>query len=329
MSGSDQDRPCPTRRQLLWLGVGAFAVAAWPAIGRRSVVRRSVPVMGTMADIAVVHGDRAQAQVAINAAIAELRQVERWMTRFDVSSDVGRANRDAATEATVVSPETAMVIAAALGWADASSGAFDPCLVRAIELWDVGSRRLPPPPNAFTRLAGRQLYRALDVDTWRGQPAVRFSDPDGGLDLGGIAKGYGVDRAVDALRQRGVERAIVNVGGDLYAIGAGRDDEPWRVGVRSPEHPDRVVATLSVRDRAIATSGTYLQYFESRGRRYHHLIDPDTAAPRTCTMQSLTISADSCMAADAAATALFGVDGAVAARVLARHAPDASIEMVL
>ncbi len=285
--------------------------------------------MGTMADIAVVHGDRTRAQAAIDAAIAELQQVERWMTRFDPASDIGRANRTAAIEATAIAPATSAVIAAALGWAGASDGAFDPCLVRAIEVWDVGNRSAPPPASAFARLAGRRLYRALDVDTWRGRPAVRFSDPDVGLDLGGIAKGYGVDRAVAALRQRGIEHAIVNVGGDLYAIGSGGDDEPWRVGVRSPEHPDRIVATLAVRNQAIATSGSYLQYFESRGRRYHHLMDPDTAAPRTCAMQSLTISADSCMTADAAATALFGSGAAVAAGVLARHAPDARIEMTL
>ncbi len=329
MFESDQRQAGLTRRDLLWLGVGALAVAAWPAIGRRSVVRRSVPVMGTLADIVVVHADRARAHAAITAAIVELQDVERWMTRFDPMSDVGRANRLASVEATAISPATSAVIAAALGWAGASGGAFDPCLVRAIEVWDVGHRSAPPAPDAFARLAGRRLYRALDLDTWRGQPSVRFADPDVGLDLGGIAKGYGVDRAAAALRARGIDHAIVNVGGDLYAIGADVDDEPWRVAVRSPDHPDRTVATLSVRDQAMATSGSYLQYFESRGRRYHHLLDPDTAAPRTCAMKSLTVSADTCMTADAAATALFGRDAADAARVLARHAPTATIAMAM
>jgi len=329
VSGSDQTRLHPTRRELLLLGVGAFVVAAWPSSGRRSVIRRSVPVMGTVADFAVVHGDRVRAQEAINAAIAELQQVERCMTRFDPESDVGRANRAAATEATTVSLATAAVIAAALDWADASDGAFDPCLARTIEAWDVTHRSDPPPPAAYERLAGRRLYRALDVATWRGQPALRFRDPDVGLDLGGIAKGYGVDRAVAALRQHGISHAIVNVGGDLYAIGSAEDGDPWRVGVRSPDQPDRIVATLEVRDRAIATSGTYLQYFESGGHRYHHLMNPDTAAPRVCTMKSLTVSADSCMAADAAATALFGGTDADTDRVLAQLALSARIERVI
>ncbi len=330
MSGSDWNRWRPTRRDVLFVGVGAFAVAAWPLGRRLSIARRSVPVMGTVADIAVVHGDRAKAQAAITAAIAELQQVERWMTRFDPSSDVGRANGSAAVDAVPVTADTALVLMEAIGWAEATDGAFDPCLGRAIEAWDVANRQEPPSPGAFTRLAGRRLYRGLDVDARMGaRPVVRFTDPDIGLDLGGIAKGYGVDRAVDALRGHGIANAIVNVGGDLYAMGAGADGEPWQVGIRSPFEPDETVAMLPVRDRAVATSGSYLQYFESRGRRYHHLIDPGTAAPRACAMQSLTISANRCITADAAATALFGAETPTAGRILARHAADVQVELAI
>jgi len=329
VAGSDRGRLRPTRRDVLLLGVGAFAVAAWPLTRRLSTVRRSVPVMGTMADFVVAHPDRARAQAALNAALAELQQVERWMTRFDADSDIGRVNRLAAGEAVTVSPATAEVVRAALGWAEATDGEFDPCLVRVIETWDVANRKEPPPATAFTRLAGRRLYRAVDVDRLAGQPAVRLTGGDAGLDLGGIAKGYGVDRAVEALRRHGIAHAIVNVGGDLYAMGTAGDDEPWRVAVRSPERPETTVATLEVRDQAVATSGSYLQYFENRGRRYHHLIDPATASPRACAMRSLTISADSCITADAAATALFGAAPSAARRVLAAHAPDARVELAI
>jgi thiamine biosynthesis lipoprotein len=285
--------------------------------------------MGTMAEFAVVHHDRAAAQVAIDAAISELHEVDRRMTRFDPTSDVGRANRGAARDAVIVSSATAGVVAHAIGWAEASKGRFDPCLVRAIELWDVGVRKDPPSPSAFSRLAGRHLYRDLDLDTLAGQPAIRFAHRDVGLDLGGIAKGYGVDRAVAALRAHGMRDAVVNVGGDLYAMGTAEDGDAWRVGIRSPSRPARLVTTVSVRDQGVATSGSYLQYFESRGRRYHHLIDPETAAPRNCEMQSLTISAVDCITADAAGTALFGRDPAEGARLLAQHAPTATIVKVI
>jgi thiamine biosynthesis lipoprotein len=319
----------PTRRDVLVLGVGVFAVATVPWAGRRRPVRRTVPVMGTVADFAVIHDDRAAAQAAIEVAIAELRKVDRWMTRFDAASDVGRANLNAAREAVIVSPATADVVSSAIDWAEASDGWFDPCLVRTIEVWDVGHRQEPPDPSAFRRLASRRLYRNLDVGSFKGQPAVRFHDADVGLDLGGIAKGHGVDRAVTALRDAGMRDAIVNVGGDLYAMGVGQDGDAWRVGIRSPERPDRLVTTLAVRDRAMATSGSYLQYFDSRGRRYHHLLDPETATPRACEMQSLTISAQTCVTADAAGTALFGRDPSDAARVLSAHAPNAAVVLAI
>ena len=329
MSDDRHTRQWPTRREVLVLGVGAFAIAAVPLRGRRRAVRRTVPVMGTVAEFAVVHDDRTEAHAAIDAAIGDLQEVDRMMTRFDPTSDIGRTNLGAAREAVTVSPATAGVVAAAIGWAEASEGWFDPCLVRTIELWDVGARRTPPSPSAFSRLAGRHLYRDLDLDTLAGQPAIRFTGADVGLDLGGIAKGYGVDRAVATLRAHGMRDAIVNVGGDLYAMGTAEDGDAWEVGIRSPDQPTRVVTTLSVRDQAVATSGSYLQYFESGGRRYHHLIDPETAAPRMSEMQSLTISANDCLTADAAGTALFGRDPADGRHLLARHAPTAAVALAI
>lgn len=307
MSGPDTAVRTPSRREFVALGVGALVVASIPwSRRRRAAAHRTLPVMGTLADITVLHRDEAYAQAAIGAALARLQQTDRLMTRFQVGSDVGRANGGAANDAVHVTRETAEVLAAALAWADRSEGAFDPALGRAIRLWDVGERTVPPAETAVARLAGRRLYRALDVDRWRGHPAVRFASDDVALDLGGIAKGYGVDQAVATLRDWGITSALVNVGGDLAAIGRAADDRPWRVGVRSPDRADVLVATFDLENAAIATSGDYLQYFEYHGRRFHHLLDPATAAPRVSAMRSITVQAADCMTADAAATACFG-----------------------
>ncbi|MHC4668238.1 MAG: FAD:protein FMN transferase, partial [Planctomycetota bacterium] len=182
----------------------------------------------------------------------------------------------------------------------------DPCLGRAVGLWDVTRRCAPPPAPRVRALAGRRLHRALDLDAWRGRPVVTFRDPDVALDLGGIAKGFGVDRAVAALRARGIESGLVNVGGDLYALGTSEDGDPWRIGVRSSHAPEQVTTTLALTDEAAATSGDYEQGFEHGGRRYHHLLDPATGAPRRSAAHSLTVTAATCMTADAAATARFG-----------------------
>jgi thiamine biosynthesis lipoprotein len=312
------ERRHPNRREFIALGVGALVVASLPVgLGRRRrLVRRSVPVMGTIADIAVVHRDPRYAHAAIDAAIAELRFVDRTMSRFSSSSDVGRANLEAGAGPVAVTPETALVLEEALRWAAASEGAFDPCLGRVLALWDVGGRREPPPADQVARFAGRGLYQCMEFGTRAGEPVVLFRDADVAIDLGGIAKGYGVDRAVEALRSYGIYNGLVNCGGDLYAMGHSEDGDPWTVGIRDPEDPDRLIETIAASDCAMATSGDYLQYFQYGGRRYHHMLDPISGEPKRSSMRSLTVTAENCMAADAAATAAFGMPAAEAARLL-------------
>ncbi len=306
--GPEATGRAPTRREFIALGIGAFVVAALPLTGRRPlrIVRRRAPSMGTIAELGVVHRDPVYAQSALDAALHELLRVEAAMTRFRPDSDVGRINLQAGGDPVSVSRETARVVLEALRWAEASEGAFDPSIGRAVALWNVGERVVPPAADEVDALAGRHLYRGVSVDRWRGRPVVGLEDREAAVDLGGIAKGYGVDRAVQTLREWGISGGLVNVGGDLYALGRSPEGEPWRVGVRSPDEPSRLTRTLDVEDAAVATSGDYEEFFEHRGRRYHHLLDPLTAAPRQTRHRSVTVTASDCMTADAAATTVFG-----------------------
>ena len=321
------ERANPSRREFVALGIGALVVAGLPVDvrRRRQLVRRSLPVMGTIADIAVVHRDPQYAHRAIDAALAELRWVDETMTRFDAGSEVGRANLEALARPVVISAETAIVLTEALRWAAASAGGFDPCLGRALELWDVGRRQVPPAEAELRSLAGPRLYRQLELASSTAEPTVRFHDPRVAIDLGGIAKGYGVDRAVEALRSFGIYNGLVNVGGDLYALGRSEDGDAWTVGIRDPEKPDQLIESIEASDCAVATSGDYLQYFQYGGRRYHHMLDPLTGEPRISEMRSLTIKAETCMTADAAGTTLFGLPAAEATRVLLAAEPSAGV----
>jgi FAD:protein FMN transferase len=316
----------PSRREFLALGAGAFVVAAMPGVIRpkRQIVRRAVPVMGTIAEVGVVHRDERYAQGAIDAAIAELRAVDRTMTRFSDESEVGRANLKAAIRPVGIGAGTAEVVASALRWAERSDGAFDPTIGAAVRLWDVGHRHAPPAAAEVGRHAGG-LYRSLELGRSGGQDVVLYHDPGIALDLGGIAKGYGVDRAVAALRAWGVTDALVNVGGDLYAMGRSASGDEWEVGVRDPDDARKLIARFQISDRAVATSGDYQQYFEHGGQRYHHLLDPRTGAPRRSRVRSVTVAADHCMAADAAGTAVFGMDRASAERLIAAVEPGATL----
>ena len=328
MSSDQFLRRHPDRREFLTMGMGVFVALSLPrALWRHNpLVKRTFPLMGTIAEVQVAHKDERFAEDAIDAAIAELQWVERTMTRFRSDSDIGRANLGAGRDGVRVTSETVIVIAAALRAASVSDGRFDPAVGAASELWDVLNRHEPPADDRVQRLAARGFWRKVDVAVSAGAPRVRFDDPDLHLDLGAIAKGYGVDRATGVLRSRGVRHAIVTVGGDLFALGQSPEGEPWTVGIRSPHDRHELAATLRVSDRAVATSGDYERFFRWHGMRYHHLIDPATAAPRRTPFHSATVLANRCIDADAVSTAVFGLPRD-AALVIAQRI-DASAEVI-
>ena len=323
--------PCPSRRDFISLGIGAFVVGSIPfaARGRKQLVRRTLPVMGTFGEVAVLHKDPRYAQGAIDAAFKELQRVEALLTRFRPDSEIGRANRLAFSVPQGVSAETSGVLRSALRWADVTDGAFDPCLGKAVALWDFGNRTRPPESAEISRFAKPGLFKALELGTSSGGEVVVFHEEAVGIDLGGIGKGYGVDRAVQALRSWGIQNALVNVGGDLFALGESEDGDPWKVGVRSPDDPNGLAATLRMSNRAVATSGDYHQFFEHEGRRFHHLLNPVTGAPSNASVRSVTVAAESCMDADAAATTAFVASVEAAGRMMTRVSPGSEVVHVI
>ncbi len=327
MTFENRKQPLPSRREFISLGIGAFVVGTIPfaARGRKRLVRRTLPSMGTLGEVAVVHKDEKYAQGAIDAAFQELHRVESLLTRFRPDSEIGRANLTAFAGPQNVSAETSGVLRSALQWADVTDGAFDPCLGQVVALWDVGNRSRPPDTEAVHRFARRGLFKSLELGKSQGQDMVVFHEEDMGIDLGGIGKGYGVDRAVEVLRSWGIQNALVTVGGDLYALGVSVGGDPWNVGVRSPDDPKALATTLKMSDRAVATSGDYQQFFEHGGRRYHHLLDPTTGAPSQARLRSVTVAAESCMAADAGATTAFVASVDAARLVLPRVAPGSEV----
>ena len=327
MTVENGKRSFPSRRDIISLGIGAFVVGSFPfaARSRKHLVRRTLPVMGTLGELALVHKDQRYAQGAMDAAFQELQRVEALLTRFSPTSEIGAANRRAFRQPQGVSVETADVLSTSLRWAEASEGAFDPCLGQAVALWDVGNRTTPPEVQEVDRFRGRGLYKALEIGQSQGRDVVVFHEEDLGIDLGGIGKGYGVDRAVSVLRSWGIENALVNVGGDLFAMGVSEDGDPWKVGVRSPDDPKGLAATLGMSDRGVATSGDYHQYFEHQGHRYHHLLNPKTGVPSSVEIRSVTVAAESCMAADAGATTAFVTSLEKARGVMSRVSPGSEV----
>lgn len=315
------------RRTFLALGVGILGVASAPAWlrPRTGLVHLSVPVMGTVAELAIASPTERAARQVLRAAAAELQRVESLMSRFSTASEVGRFNASGDGAVVHLGPETSHVIRAALEWAELSDGAFDPTLESLTRAWDPGYRSRPPSRSELrvpaARSGGWRALASISADPWPSVPdggETYLRNEDNGLDLGGIAKGYAVDAAARVLREHGVFSGLVNVGGDLMAMGEAPDGSPWRVGVRDPADPRNVVRSLEVTDRGVATSGDYLRFFDHGGVRYHHILDPETRAPARGRVRTITVVADDVMTADAAATTAFVLGPSRAEPVLAR-----------
>lgn len=289
-----------TRPLIIIVLLGALALLAVQRCAREDVgsVSRGRLVMGTVVEIVAFGDDPDRLDRAITAAFDEMARIEELMSPHRPQSEVARLSR--ASSATAVSPETAAVIALGLEVGEASGGAFDMTLGRLKGLWGVESEqpRVPTEREIRTALAGTGP-QALRLE---GERVVK-GDPLLAVDLGGIAKGYAIDRALEVLARAGAQSASVNAGGDMRLLGD-RDGRPWRIGIQHPRHPGRLLATLSLGEAAVVTSGDYERFFEQGGVRYHHLFDPRTGYPAN-RCQGVTVVAESAALADALATAAF------------------------
>ncbi len=315
------------RRAFLGLGVGILGVAVVPRWLRGSgVVHRStVPVMGTLAELAVVDTDPRRAGIALRAAAVELTRVESLMTRFDPGSDIGRFNDASAGTRVPVSSETVEVVLRARDWAEVTGGAFDPTLERLTRIWDPMITDRPPSAESVQAAAlDAGGWSDLECDSDASGAWMRRTD-GAALDLGGIAKGWAIDRSVDLLAGMGVESALVSVGGDLAALGRPPDGGAWQIGIRDPRDPDGVVRTVDLTDGAMATSGDYLRFFDHDGMRYAHILDPTHAAPRRGGVHSVTVKAAKAADADAASTAAFVLGHSAAQRRFVESGRDVRI----
>jgi FAD:protein FMN transferase len=259
---------------------------------------RSRIIMGTVVEITVLGGEAGQRAPALDAAFAEMARIEALLSPHLADSDVARLSSGAAP--VQVAAETALVIGTGLEIAAASGGRFDLNLGRLKALWDFegGMPQVPSEEAIAAALVGIGPT-ALQLDGL----TVSKSEPQLAVDLGGIAKGFAVDRAIDVLRRHGIEHASINAGGDLRLLGD-RQGRPWRIAIQHPRQPEQVLAIIPSAGQAVVTSGDYQRFFLAEGLRYHHLLDPHNGHPAGA-CQSVTVVAAEAMLADALATAAF------------------------
>ncbi|MFO0675155.1 MAG: FAD:protein FMN transferase [Polyangiaceae bacterium] len=264
--------------------------------------------MGTHVAFAAFTGpglDSAKIRSAFEKAHAELVRLEALMTTWNAESEVSRINASAGRSPVKVGSETLDVVREALHTSAISDGTFDITFEVLHGLWKFDQDWDPHPPSPEAIRAKLPLLDWKKVKVDERASTVFLTRPGMRISLGGIAKGYGVDRAAKVLVDEGLVAFYAQAGGDLLTKGTKPDGSPWVAGIRDPRgSATTVIATLPISDHAFSTAGDYERSYVVGGKRYHHIIDPRTGQPAT-ESRSVTIWAPTALLADAIDDAVF------------------------
>lgn len=287
------------------LGAGLAGAAAprWlaasaPAAGEVFVERWSW-AMGQPVHLQLFAASEAAGYETAQAVLAELRRVERALSRFDEASDLSELNRRAGRGALAAGPDLMAVLGAALRFEHATGGAFDAAVEPLMRAWGFHAPRTTE-PTAAELAEARAAVRAARIDLRNGRAALEGRATQ--LDLGGIGVGYGLDRAAGVLRARGIRRALLDVSGDCLALDAPPGEAGWQVDVADPDRPGAVIASTRLRHAALATSSNLVSVVRYGRAIRGHVMDPATGWPAQRCRQ-VTVVAPTGLEADALSTA--------------------------
>lgn len=275
-------------------------LAASAGAARAEWYGEAIDLMGTRVSVDLWDDDEAAGLALVRQVLDEYRRIDAEMSTYRPDSEISAVNAGAAEAAIPVSDEIFGLLQRALSLSAASGGAFDITYDSVGYLYDF-RKRIAPDQAAIDARLGSVDYRHVVLD--EASHSVRFTRDGVRINLGGIAKGYAVERAAALLRSAGVEHALLNAGGDTRVLGD-RRGQPWIVGIRHPRLDDAIVTRIPLVDEAISTSGDYERFFEADGRRYHHIIDPSTGEP-TVGVLSVTVIGPDATETDGLSTTLF------------------------
>lgn len=264
-------------------------------------------MMGTFVEITC------QDKTAMNAAFEEIKKIEKIANKFDPASEVSQLNKNGQIKA---SPDFLNLIRESKKYYALSGGAFDITVSPLVDIWKNKIKEAQEKKSEILLPANDQLKDRLGlvgsdkIFINQDESLVQFTpDPLKGqagmsIDLGGIAKGYAVDKAVLRLKAMGINSCLVNAGGNLYCLGR-KGKRKWHIGIQHPRDPGKLLFYLDLENQAVATSGDYQQYFMLGGKRYSHIINPKTGYPVDNAMVSVTIITKDAATADILSTTVF------------------------
>ncbi len=266
------------------------ALAAWHQQQR--------DIMGTRVSVELWHDDATAAATCSAKVFTEMRRIDALMSSYKSDSELSFINKNAAIAAVEISAEMMHLIKKSIHFSEISRGAFDITYASIGYAYDYRKRQRPSDESISEKLPAIDYHHIMISGN-----KVQFGDDAVRIDLGGIAKGYAVDRAADIISQCGITKAMVSAGGDSRIMGD-REGRPWIIGIQHPRDPAGIALRLPLSDTAMSTSGDYERFFIENGDRVHHIINPDTGRSATASWSATVIGPDA-LTTDALSTTIF------------------------
>jgi len=266
---------------------------------KEEIIFGSIPVKITVFD--------SSKEEELDIAFELIKAIDNKMSKNKEESEVSAINSQAGKGYVSVSKETFDVIQKSESFYITSKGYFDITIGPLVELWDIGptTGHIPDEAEIDNVL---ELINYNDIMFNESNYEIKLSKENMVIDLGGIAKGYAADVVVDYFKSVGINKAIINLGGNVSVMGQKNEEDLWSVGIQNPLEPTgSSLGILKAADLSVVTSGTYQRYFEADGIRYHHILDPKDGYPIRNSLQSVTIVTENSLRADALSTALFAL----------------------
>ncbi len=260
-------------------------------------------ILGTTVDIILYDS---KDEKAIDEAFGRIKEIEDKMTiNTENTSEIINLNNASGLHDVTVSPDTFFVLERGLYYSQLSQGKFDITIGPIVKLWNIGTENAAvPEPQALAEAINSVDYKKLHLDPHNKRAKL---DTKGMIvDLGAIAKGYAADEAGNILRKHGVKSAIINLGGNILAIGENTTGEPFKIGVQDPFNlRGAYLGILEIKDKTVVTSGIYEKYFEFEDKVYHHILDPYTGFPAKSDLAGVSVITDISIDGDGLSTMIF------------------------
>lgn len=274
---------------------------------------KSSYALGTLINLKA-YGNKAE--MAINESIERLNNIDDKMSAFKANSEISRINLMAGVSAESVSNDTYFVVEKAIEYSKILEGTFDPTIRPLVKLWSIGTKEEKIPDKAQIKDI-MNLVNYNDVILDEISNSIMLKNRNQALDVGGIAKGFAADEVRDIFLKHNIKSALIDLGGNIFALGRKQDNTPWRVGIQNPFEPrGEFIGILSVTNKSIVTSGNYERYFMKDEKRFHHIIDPKTGYPSESKIISATIISNNSIDGDGLSTGIYIIGVEKALRII-------------